>query len=227
MPYHLGRDSRQLGEFDENEIRAGLQSGRFFPSDLAWAEGMPDWRPLSQVLPDLTSLVPSQAIAAAPAMPAEGGVFTPQPLRPAPSPTSAPLGHYGTGVMPTPGTAIASLILGILSFLTCYFGFLLVIPGLICGHMALSQIKARRSRYEGRGIALGWGDPLLHLDRPLRAGHHRHARLWSVRRFSRTSHTFLPMTEGQSLHRFIRSNFREQITTMPRTQGTNTTLEDF
>lgn len=56
--------------------------------------------------------------------------------------------------MPTPGTAIASLVLGIISLVTCSLGVLLVIPGLICGHIALNQIKAPGSRYEGKALAM-------------------------------------------------------------------------
>ena len=46
MQIHVARNSAQLGIFAPEEIIAGLQSGRFLASDLAWREGLPAWTPL-------------------------------------------------------------------------------------------------------------------------------------------------------------------------------------
>lgn len=46
MQIHVARNSAQLGIFAPEEIQAGLQSGRFLASDLAWRDGMPAWTPL-------------------------------------------------------------------------------------------------------------------------------------------------------------------------------------
>ena len=46
MQIHVARNSTQLGIFAPEEIIAGLQSGRFLASDLAWRDGMPAWTPL-------------------------------------------------------------------------------------------------------------------------------------------------------------------------------------
>ena len=46
MQIHVARNSAQLGIFASEEIVAGLQSGRFVASDLAWCEGMAAWTPL-------------------------------------------------------------------------------------------------------------------------------------------------------------------------------------
>ncbi len=46
MQIHVARNSAQLGIFASEEITAGLQSGRFLATDLAWREGMPAWTPL-------------------------------------------------------------------------------------------------------------------------------------------------------------------------------------
>jgi hypothetical protein len=46
MQIHVARNSAQLGIFSSEEIIAGLQSGRFLASDLAWRDGMPAWTPL-------------------------------------------------------------------------------------------------------------------------------------------------------------------------------------
>src|SRR3989442_1002258 len=45
---YIARDNTRLGSFSEDEVRAGLQSGRFFPTDLGWREGMENWQPLSE-----------------------------------------------------------------------------------------------------------------------------------------------------------------------------------
>jgi len=46
MQIHVARNSAQLGIFALEEIIAGLQSGRFLASDLAWRDGMAAWTPL-------------------------------------------------------------------------------------------------------------------------------------------------------------------------------------
>lgn len=46
MQIHVARHQQQLGVFAAEDIAAGLSSGRFFASDLAWREGMPAWTPL-------------------------------------------------------------------------------------------------------------------------------------------------------------------------------------
>jgi competence protein ComGC len=52
----------------------------------------------------------------------------------------------------TVGQAIASLVLGILSFLM--FGLLTAIPAVICGHLAKSKIKSDPETLKGDGQAL-------------------------------------------------------------------------
>jgi hypothetical protein len=47
---HVARGGTNMGSFPLEEIREGLRTGRFLPTDVAWEEGMPDWRPLSQVM---------------------------------------------------------------------------------------------------------------------------------------------------------------------------------
>lgn len=43
----VNRDRRSLGQFTEQEISNGLNSGQLLPDDLAWQEGMETWQPLS------------------------------------------------------------------------------------------------------------------------------------------------------------------------------------
>jgi len=48
MQIHVARPPNQLGVFGLEEVVAGLQSGRFLPTDQGWREGMSAWTPLSQ-----------------------------------------------------------------------------------------------------------------------------------------------------------------------------------
>ncbi|SKA85119.1 protein of unknown function [Prosthecobacter debontii] len=53
MQYHIFKDGQQVGPFAENEVTAGVRSGRFDPNDLVWTEGFTDWLKLSAVFPSL------------------------------------------------------------------------------------------------------------------------------------------------------------------------------
>jgi hypothetical protein len=48
MQIHVARPPNQLGVFSAEEVAAGLQSGRFLPTDQGWREGMSAWTTLSQ-----------------------------------------------------------------------------------------------------------------------------------------------------------------------------------
>jgi len=45
---HVNRGATSLGAFSEEDVREGLGTGRFAPSDLGWREGMANWQALSQ-----------------------------------------------------------------------------------------------------------------------------------------------------------------------------------
>jgi hypothetical protein len=45
---NVNRGAESLGVFSEEDVREGLRSGRFAPTDLGWREGMTTWQPLSQ-----------------------------------------------------------------------------------------------------------------------------------------------------------------------------------
>src|ERR1700755_1630405 len=45
---NVNRGAESLGIFSEEDVRAGLRTGRFAPTDLGWREGMTSWQPLSQ-----------------------------------------------------------------------------------------------------------------------------------------------------------------------------------
>ncbi len=55
---HVNRAATSLGTFSEEEVREGLRTGRFAPTDLGWREGMANWQPLAQ-FPELGGAVPA------------------------------------------------------------------------------------------------------------------------------------------------------------------------
>jgi len=115
------------GPFSLEQVKQLLQSGQVSLTDLAWSEGMPAWKPLSS-FPELQALsnVPPLPVAATP---------PPFPKK-------------------TEPLAIWSMILGIISIVGCSIGgFLLAIPGVICGHIGLSRIK-RNPSLRGGGMAV-------------------------------------------------------------------------
>ena len=65
MQIHVARNSAQLGIFAPEEIIAGLLSGRFHASDLAWRDGMAAWTPLGDWSEFRTIGVPASPGAAA------------------------------------------------------------------------------------------------------------------------------------------------------------------
>jgi hypothetical protein len=46
---HIIHNNEQSGPYHEEEIRQKLISGDLLAGDLAWKEGMPDWKPLGEV----------------------------------------------------------------------------------------------------------------------------------------------------------------------------------
>jgi hypothetical protein len=55
---HVNRGATSLGAFSEEEVRDGLRTGRFVPTDIGWREGMANWQPLSQ-FPELGGAAPA------------------------------------------------------------------------------------------------------------------------------------------------------------------------
>ena len=73
-PIHINRNRQSLGQFTDQEVADGLQSGRFRPDDLGWHEQMDSWQPLSTFvgLP-----------------PASGMPSSPPPLNAGPTPSAS------------------------------------------------------------------------------------------------------------------------------------------
>ncbi|GAA5477368.1 GYF domain-containing protein [Haloferula helveola] len=137
--WYYGVAGNQKGPVEEHEIRAMLAAGQINSSTIVWREGMDTWKPISEV-PEWS-----------------GQVLSPQA-----SPYQTPQAGYSGGYSPVPvvpnsGMAIASLVCGISSLVllfSCFVGILAGIPAVICGHMALKQIKEAELPMGGRGMAI-------------------------------------------------------------------------
>jgi hypothetical protein len=77
---HIARNHQPFGTFSEEDLREGIVSGRFVSSDLAWREGMAEWKPLGEMAPQWGMETPAPALTPAatgnaettPAVPGEG-----------------------------------------------------------------------------------------------------------------------------------------------------------
>lgn len=130
--WYYGSSAGQNGPVEEHELRALIASGGVGPETLVWREGMKDWLSLRAV-PELASTVPSPYAT-------PGAAGYPQ--------------AYFPPVAPTCGLAIASMVCGIIGFITCYFSGLLGVPAVICGHLAISRINSSPIFMPGRGMAI-------------------------------------------------------------------------
>jgi hypothetical protein len=131
MQIHIARDGKAIGPFSLEEINRQLAAGTLSASDQAWYEGAAGWAPLSTV-PGVTGGSAAVIPSPGPGVPA---IVTP---------TSVP----GS---PTEPLAIWSLVLSLLGLFCC--GLLSGVPGIICGHLALSKIE-KRPGVQGRGLAI-------------------------------------------------------------------------
>jgi hypothetical protein len=176
MEYHVGRNGTQLGIFSDDKLREGFANGSIALTDLVWCEGMDDWAPVSEILKIAVEVPAQPAVekiqaaglaavsepvveeaaglsAVAEPVPAPPAVVRPPavPLNlPAPNLPSAAVSPEFTGAV-TSGTAIASLVLGLMSFV---LGCLTGLPAVICGHIALSQANRSNGMVGGKGMAI-------------------------------------------------------------------------
>ena len=136
MQIHVARDGKQLGIFSLEEINRQLTAGTLSLSDQAWYEGAAGWAALSTV--------PGVGTTAAAA--------SPSPV------SSVPVAGAPVAVVPqrkTEQLAVLSIIfsgLGLFGF-CCGLFLMAGVAGIVCGHIALSRIKAN-PELEGHGLAM-------------------------------------------------------------------------
>ncbi len=66
MDYYLHQNGEQVGPYSQDQITAMLSSGQISNEDLIWHDGLPEWKPVGQVIsagataaPQIPSLTPS------------------------------------------------------------------------------------------------------------------------------------------------------------------------
>ncbi len=153
MQIHVARDGKELGSFPLDDVRTGLVSGKFLPTDFGWMDGQPDWARLS-ALPGLEPAAPAPA---------------PEPLLPEPmdreelagaelSTSPRATGSHVPVVRRNPAgpasrLAVASLVLGVISL--SVIPLLPALPAIVCGHLARRRIRRSEGTLAGDGLALG------------------------------------------------------------------------
>jgi hypothetical protein len=61
--YHIARDGQQIGVYSREDVLARLARGEIRPTDLAWCEGMADWKAAGEVF---GAAAPAQSVAVPP-----------------------------------------------------------------------------------------------------------------------------------------------------------------
>jgi hypothetical protein len=149
MQIHIARDGKPMGPFSLDEVNRQLAAGTLTLSDQAWYEGAAGWAPLSTV-PGVSSTASAGAMPSQPVSPPAPGV---------PAATPPPAGGPVTAIPPPPlpneQLAVWSLVLSLLAVCgwCCTPVGITAIGGVVCGHLALSRIKAE-PRLQGHGLAV-------------------------------------------------------------------------
>src|ERR1700754_2636049 len=73
---NVNRGAESLGVFSEEDVRAGLRTGRFAPTDLGWREGMTSWQTLAQ-FPEFAEAIGAAAPGAGATVAPGGEVLAP------------------------------------------------------------------------------------------------------------------------------------------------------
>jgi hypothetical protein len=149
MQIHIARDGKPMGPFSLEEVNRQLAAGTVSLSDQAWYEGAAGWAPLSTV-PGVSAGGPTGTLPPQPASP-------PAPSVPAVTPSAAggPVAPIPPPALPNEQLAVWSLVLSLLAVCgwCCTPVGITAIGGVVCGHLALSRIKAE-PRLQGHGLAV-------------------------------------------------------------------------
>jgi hypothetical protein len=125
----VGADGKEYGPVNLDQMRQWIAEGRVNTRTQVQAVGASGWKPAGE-LPEISSLFGARDATSS----YSGGGL------PAPAGQAAP----------QKGLAVTSLVLGILSFLTC---FLTGLPAIICGHIARGRAGRDPAQYGGAGMA--------------------------------------------------------------------------
>jgi Domain of unknown function (DUF4190)/GYF domain 2 len=127
----IGVDGKEYGPINLDQFKQWIAQGRVNAQTRVQPAGATDWKTATDI-PEIASLLPHLPVS------------TPPPFASGPGPAAA-------NPDAKKGLAVASLVLGLLSFLTC---FLTGIPAIICGHIAYSRARRVPAEFGGSGLAL-------------------------------------------------------------------------
>ena len=134
--WYYSQNGRQNGPVSIQELQSLAANGGLERTDLVWKEGMTAWASAATIT-NLFSTLPPRP----PAQPPPFGQSDPLDfLKPnAPAGTVPPPMSPATREVKSSDTCVFAYISLGLVCVSLVTGFLLVIPGIVCGHIALSQ----------------------------------------------------------------------------------------
>jgi hypothetical protein len=138
-----GADQKEYGPIPPERVREWIAQGRLNPQSLASSEGAPGWKPLGE-FPEFAADLAARTTT------------------PAPIPTSSASPGPGPTLISGPGAAprqnvlaTVTLVLGIASMalVCCCYGLPFNVAGIVCGFIALSQLRSTPNQ-SGRNFAI-------------------------------------------------------------------------
>jgi uncharacterized RDD family membrane protein YckC len=157
MQIHIARNGQRMGPYSETEVRGMLAAGSIAGSDLAWSEGMTDWKPVSEVFPATAA----PAVGTPPVLPSPIAPTPAAPISPAVRPIDPNLAGRGSRLM-------AVLIDGLLFCVCCIPGGIMlwvgadndndtlkIIGGILIGLVFLALLVIQIYLLSSRGQTIG------------------------------------------------------------------------
>jgi uncharacterized RDD family membrane protein YckC len=133
----IHRNGQQFGPYSPDDLRSQVSAGVFSLDDLAWAEGMPEWRTIREVLPGNPVSAPNVPVAVAVVRPAA------QPVNPYQAPqTAIQVAPESNSTRAGKGQRLLTYVIDYVAVILCsfVFGFVVVLAFGQSGADILTQI---------------------------------------------------------------------------------------
>ena len=144
----IGGDGKEYGPKPDSEVREWIAEGRLNAQSQIKVQGDDEWRELGNLQEFAGDLFGATPVALQPPQPTPSTPVAQQHRQPYPQYSAQAQG--GTNSM-----AIAGMVMGILSLVTCCcYGFPFNLLGIIFSAIGLSQIKKANPRQSGKGMAI-------------------------------------------------------------------------
>jgi hypothetical protein len=166
MKLFVGKDGKQLGPFDKEQVLPMVEAGMLSPTDLGWHDGIPNWIPLHHLLEISLPGTPPPVPALSDAPVVVPAVRTPAPLPAVPDSTASAmdgpppaisLDHAGKWMITATGAGILgnflSSLTGVLGMVV--FSVMAIIYSSILHHRCWNALP-ERFRFTTPGKAVGF-----------------------------------------------------------------------